>query len=780
MVARMAFLAGAILLSSSAVAAPKVAVVYSAWPNGGYAFKSEMDAHLQHLGWEFEAFENTAMATLIPRLREFDIVISAGVGNYENPVDMAQYAAEWLAFLNNGGALWITDASYGSVLDLWVNRLGPDFVLTTTTCASHRRDIPDPDRREFNATDPFLKVPVDLVPLLAAKTNIWAHLDSWGPDWRSLVTCADDRSLFLLREAGKGCLMVTSYFSFRGNADTPLVAGLLTNLWTHVQGLRAGIALTELSLGEALPGKHRASLGLSNATAEPVTCDVRLGLSGEAAGRESSQAASVTIPAGAEAVVRLPYTLPARGEAVFDIAFAPQGGETLSLRNRQEIPPLLSVSVPNRHVYPWHQEIPLNLAFAPEKSVKLAECSASILVDDQLAVELAAIERQMTVNAPCADLEPGQHRVVLALKCGDEVLGTAEAAFTKHDTPRVYTRFEDGTAMVDGQPFFPFGWYHVSWPFPAEDRLQFLREVAEAGFNTVHASLKQMDEWDEFLAEAERLNMKVITEFGVPREQAIARYRDRKAVLAWNPGDEPDGGGVDPAEMSERHNLMKDQDPQVPTYMTLCVPPLFSRYVHAADVIAPDPYPIRHGPSSTAPVFQTVSSAQKEAWKYRHPIWAIPQAFGYDKETGWRVPTWPEERNMTYLALMAGAKGIIYYTYRDNGFNMREHPDLWENFKTLPPEIEAMKPYLLEGTRTVLVEGENDIYATHWAYEGRHLICVASTANTETREVSISLPEGVTGQLRNLFPDRPGGMTMADGTLSGTIGPLDVHVYEVG
>jgi hypothetical protein len=90
-----------------------------------------------------------------------------------------------------------------------------------------------------------------------------------------------------------------------------------------------------------------------------------------------------------------------------------------------------------------------------------------------------------------------------------------------------------------------------------------------------------------------------------------------------------------------------------------------------------------------------------------------------------------------------------------------------------------MKPYLLEGKRTVLVEGENDIYATHWVHEGRHLICVASTANTETREVSISLPEGVKGQLHNLFPDRPGGMALEDGKLSGTIGPLDVHVYEV-
>lgn len=763
-------------LAGGALAAPKVAFVYSSWSN--YTFRDEFDAHLQKLGWACEKFENTDLGKLVPRLAEFDVVIAGGVANYEHTVDLAPYQAQWLQWLRGGGLLLITDASYGSVLDLWTNRLGEGFTLGTQTCARHTRQGPNPDRQDFDAADTVLYTPRDLASLLKARANVWAHLVPRAPGWRSLVTCADNQSLFVYQDVEQGCVAVTSYFAFKGPASEPVVGALLDNLWAHVQGLRSGVAVQRFALGPALPGTHSATVTFRNSLPAATTYRVSLAVTEAGQAAPATTETTATVPAGGQAELRLPYTL-TRREAV-RLALRIQAGERqpLELSRQLVVPPLVTLAVPNRHTYPWQAELPWSGALAPEAGVKLADLTADLVLDGRMVASFPAPASQLAGQADLRGLPLGEHKLELRLRQGDRPLGAVSQGFTTHPTPRIYVRPSDLTTMVDGKPFFPLGFYHVSWPFPAEDRLQFLREVAAAGYNTVHASLKQMDEWDPFLAEAEKLNVKVITEFGVDMTAAIKRYHDRRAVLAWNPGDEPDGGGVPPEVMLERHNQIKSADWAVPTYMTLCVPAAYQRYAAMAEVIAPDPYPIRHASASTVPVYNLISQAVAAATPLGRPIWAIPQAFGYENPASWRVPTFAEERNMTYLALLAGAKGLIYYTYRDSGFDMRQHPELWDGMKTLPAEIKALEPWLLEGTREKLETGLPDVFAGHWVSGARQAVVVANTA-TEARSVALSLPAGVGGRAVNLFPTRPATLQVTAGKLSGSLGPLEVQVYEV-
>jgi hypothetical protein len=91
-----------------------------------------------------------------------------------------------------------------------------------------------------------------------------------------------------------------------------------------------------------------------------------------------------------------------------------------------------------------------------------------------------------------------------------------------------------------------------------------------------------------------------------------------------------------------------------------------------------DPYPIPHEPLTRVADFVTVA---RQAVQDNQPVWLIPQAFAWyqynsknpdrghlptDEElrTG-RAPTFEEERCMTYLGLIHGAKGLIYYCYYD-------------------------------------------------------------------------------------------------------------------
>jgi hypothetical protein len=768
------------MVASAASAAPRVAVVYSAW--GNYAFRQEMDPHLTALGWAFESFENTRAADLVKRLDEFDLVISAGVGNYENAVDMAPYKDAWLRYLERGGLLLITDANYGQVLDLWTNRLGVDYALTSTACAFHRRDRENPELMVFEGLNPLLHVPVDLPPLLARKTNLWAHLDSWTSAWTSLVTCADDKSLLVSRDIGKGCLLVTSFYSFKGAVDTPVFCGLLQNLWLHGQGLRSGVSLTSLRLGAAIPGDHTLRVGLQNRSDAAATYTLRAVVTPAGAAPLPLGPVTASAAAGAQARLELPYRLTARGEVTFHFEVSSGTAAPLVFERKQSLPPLLTLALGNRHFYPWQKQMPLSLSFAPEAGMALVQCRAELLLDGQPALTLTALSAQMAAVVDLGALPAGAHRVTLRLCQGDTVLGEGEQPFATHPEPRMAIRPADGTAMVDGKPFFPYGWYHVSWSFTAADRLEFLRTVGAGGFNTVHASLKQMDEWDPFLAAAEQLKVYVITEFGVDMQQAILRYRDRRAVLAWNPGDEPDGQGVEPQAVLERHNRIKDWDAGVPTFVTLCQPQQYSRYVQAAEVIAPDPYPITSETATTDSVYSQLSQAQVEAWRYGRPIWAVLQCFGYDGKPGlgpWRIPTFAQVRNMTYLALLAGARGVLYYTFRDTGFDMAKQPELWAQMTTLPAEIQRLEPWLLNGRRTPIETGLKDVYAGGWTLDGKTVVCVVSTARTDSRELSLELPAEMTGQLESLFPKRPGALRVEAGKLSGKLGPLEVQVYEL-
>lgn len=756
-------------LAAPLAAAPKVAVVYSDWSN--YSFRHEFDSHLKALGWPFEALENKDIKSWIGRLSEFDLVISASVGNYTNSVDMAPYADAWRSFLERGGGLWIADASYDSVLGLWMGKLGPDCGLTSAGCAPHTKAHGGSTEITCDPTHPLLYVPTELPSLLRNKGGVWAHLETWGKAWRSLVTCADGKSLVVTRDVGRGTIVVTSYFSFGSAAPQPVVTGLLENLWTRVQGQRNGLAATVFDAGPAAPGPHRARLELTNTKEQASSIEVTLKAGGGTVTRTAQ------LPPGQRARFDVDYTLAQRGAQTVIAEIRSDGRLLLTLKQTLLVPPLIALTMRSRHAYPDTTTLPLRWTVVPDSDVPRAECRAEIAIDQQVVHRVAAADLDGAAELSLAGVALGQHKLAYRLHRGDKLLGTFESPLTRHPAPKVAIR-RDGTTLVNGRPFFPFGLYHVSWSFNAAERLDALRAIAAGGFNAIHAGIKQIDEWDPFLDEAERLGVKVVTEFGVDMNQVVARYRDKPAVLAWNPGDEPDGQQVDPAEMRERGERFKDLDATHPSYMTLCVPPTYHRYAHCADVIAPDPYPVPHAPLGA--VYDSLSSAMREARKHGNTVWGVLQSFGYPQGP-WRVPTVPEVRAMTYLALLAGVKGIIYYTYTDGKdpktFRMWDHAALWDGMKKLPAEMKALEPALLGGSPVPLETGDKQVYAGRWTVDGTSWVIVVNADGKQPHAVSLAAPAGTP---QELFAAQAGPLAVKDSKLAGVLPPVSVSVWRFG
>ena len=355
---------------------------------------------------------------------------------------------------------------------------------------------------------------------------------------------------------------------------------------------------------------------------------------------------------------------------------------------------------------------------------------------------------------------------------GKEVVGEAECPFTRHPQGTVSLR-ADGVTLVDGKPFFPFGFYHVSWSFTPEQRAEMVRDMGEGGFNVAHVGIKggELDSFGALLDEAQSVGVKICLEFGMDQLQVIAKYKEHPAVLTWNPGDEPDGQGVPPEVMFDRYDRFKQLDPNHLVYTTMCVPASYHRYVRGTDIAAPDPYPIPFAPVTM--VWDTLSAAHREAAKFDTAVWAIPQCFGtYGPWT--RPPTAPELRVMTYLALLAQMKGIIYYTYADPGWKVKENPEQWEAAKALAAEVRVLAPALMDGKFTLLCEGRDGVYVGCWELGGTRYLMAA---NVEGKEAAfeVDLPGN---EAKTLF-GKAEEVALKGGKLRGTLEGMGTVVVEV-
>ena len=223
--------------------------------------------------------------------------------------------------------------------------------------------------------------------------------------------------------------------------------------------------------------------------------------------------------------------------------------------------------------------------------------------------------------------------------------------------------------------------------------------------------------------------------------ETIRRYRGKPAVLGWNPGDEPGANGLDAGAMFGRYDRFKRLDPDHLVYTVICGASRAGKYVSGTDVLVPDPYPVPEKPIGQ--VFSSLLAARLVTECAGVGLWSAPQAFGgqgYAKTSGWtRPPTGAEFRALSYLALMAGAKGLMSYVFCDSSFDMMKEPDLLKAVKALPSELKDVIPFVLNGRHRLLSQGEKGRYAVNWEMSGRQLsVSVDCSGNVPVTVVSIS------------------------------------------
>ena len=299
--------------------------------------------------------------------------------------------------------------------------------------------------------------------------------------------------------------------------------------------------------------------------------------------------------------------------------------------------------------------------------------------------------------------------------------------------------------LVNGKPFFPLGLYYVN--------KEELADAAKGGFNCAQVWASSVDKTRPYLKEAERLGIHVVTELSdIPRGQAsydelqkrVEWLKKEPSLLSYYIVDEPNvSSKANPALVRRAYNDLKVMDPEHPVFYVDCLPQQLREYEQGVDILAVDPYQQPEG------VRDWVTTAV-QASDSRKPVWAVLGAFPIPYISGYPdAPSAEYIRCCVYTSLISGAKGILYFSYRYEQFNLRKSR-LWQPLVQLNKEINAMLPYLFASTPEPLTTSDKNVIAARFKAAKGSLVLVANMSPDKPAQASIDLP-GVRGGVYGFF-----------------------------
>lgn len=361
---------------------------------------------------------------------------------------------------------------------------------------------------------------------------------------------------------------------------------------------------------------------------------------------------------------------------------------------------------------------------------------------------------------------------------------------------------DDGVLLVNGRPVLPYGFY-ISTGHTGDLRLKCVELVHRIGGTVVHIE----GPWHEdtrFLDRAAALGIHVVaghTETEAKLER-VRKYKDHPAIIAWTLYDDANTKStVD--HLRAMNRLVKAAAPNHLTFIPLgtqsrdvLMPP--DGFFDCSDVVGWENYPVAC-PGAADPSLRATETqmtlVRAAAAKFRRPVWILPQTFAWP---GGRVPTPAEYRNLCYVGLVNGAKGVMPWSIYYKGdppeekarkkavgkpaweeWFLPDSKELWAECGRVAGELKELAPLLLNGRHTKLTAG-GDVTAACWVGEGEALVVVANLSEKERKPVRLALPAGVPATARPAFGDRPATLTAGGGALAGEVGPAEVQVYRFG
>ena len=347
---------------------------------------------------------------------------------------------------------------------------------------------------------------------------------------------------------------------------------------------------------------------------------------------------------------------------------------------------------------------------------------------------------------------------------------------------------------VNGRPEFPLGLYRVV----NEDDLP---TVAEAGFGFVITPSRSVSYRYFDSARDAGLHVAIWSPAldGLFWRNITDSYRGRQTLLGWYGIHLPDTQSVTTQVLEQAYvystsgpyQAIAQMDAHHPVMLALRPNATMEGFAQVADIVLAWSEPVPRWPLIT--VTESVQMA-RDAVDDRKPVWAAIQTGGY----GWsddrgltrlddsRPPTPAEFRAMVYLALSAGADGLVYHSWSlpargdwPSWRLQRDSPELWQAVKDTNRELTWLAPMLLEADpEPVGLEYECPVQMAAWEYEGaRYVVAVNAEDTTAAMVFGIGATPGA--EVEVLFERRKVVATAA-GEIGDVFEPYAVHIYRLG
>jgi hypothetical protein len=331
----------------------------------------------------------------------------------------------------------------------------------------------------------------------------------------------------------------------------------------------------------------------------------------------------------------------------------------------------------------------------------------------------------------------------------------------------------NGQIRRDGEPVFPFGFYHVSWSAPprgtprlTEGLLSDIATMGSAHFSLVHVTVDSSPFAPLALARATMARMMLIGEpptawwsngeaANVARD-AIATSQSYRAIVGWNIGDDINwhdpkrGLPLSPEVLRARRAQVHGWAPNALTYASGVALDVGSRgksrpladYRDTADLLGFTSYTIGAGsgvPEEDAleQTFQNFGSVAAAFAGSNQPLIAIPQLFAFPRDP---QPTTRELRNQIFAALIHGFDGVLgypFYAQEESGEVLlpETNPQLLAGMQRIRDEVLRWERWWLRGERRIIDMREQRVHGAQWRFGGECLMVVVNT--DRGREISI-------------------------------------------
>jgi len=336
--------------------------------------------------------------------------------------------------------------------------------------------------------------------------------------------------------------------------------------------------------------------------------------------------------------------------------------------------------------------------------------------------------------------------------------------------------------LVNDKPFIPMG---------SNVGVKHLKQQADLGFpggwtNIHEAFTKEAQEKvRSVLDAAQKRGMKMLVWYsnhkfindhaGWEREllEIVETFKDHPAVLAWWVFDEPISNIKWLKGLCESVNKA---DPYHPVFVNWCdrghgwttdmgdvtgdVNCLDGYYINAYEYTPNEAFLMIGG---------HCAEMTADARKRGNVVAYINGIHGW--ATAIREPSPEENRFVTYVSLIRGARMLLYYNWGPPA-----NPALTESFRPLAGEMRTLAPIVAnpEVKERVSCDNERIDYTAFQAKDGLTIIALNTDENEETATFRI---KGAKGEALVLFEDRT--QRIVDGALNDDFSPLERHVYQV-